>query len=86
MGSSNDDIVERLDILIALSIPAFNESKYSSGADVVRYCDANHTTAEIVKKTGKTKKAVERALENLRATGTIRSVKKGSRTYYVRLV
>ena len=89
MNGSTNEIAERLDILISLLIPPFNENKYGFNGlalDVLRYCDAQHTVDEIVKALKQKKNAVEKALTKLRGLGLMRSVTKDGKIYYVRLV
>lgn len=89
MNGIENEIVERLDILIALMIPPFNESRYPMkglAVEVLRYCDSHHTVDHIVTALKEKKNAVEKALTKLRGLGLIRSVTKGGRVYYVRLV
>lgn len=96
MSFSNDEVVERLDILIALLMPPFNESKYpitGLALEVLKYCDAQNTVDdivskldEIVSKLDKPKNAIEKALTKLRSLNLIRSVKMSGKVYYVRLI
>ena len=85
---TNEEVIERLDILISLSVPAFNEAKYpvtGLGLEVLRYADASHTVDDICKKIKKPRTAVDTILSRLRAKGLVKSVVKSSKTYYIRL-
>ncbi len=83
------DIKNQLEIIISLMVPAFSEEKYGiqkgTQLDVLKLCDLRYTQQEMASKLKKTKKAIERAIENLNSRDLIRSVKKGNRTVYLRL-
>ena len=81
-------IVDRLDVLIHLSIPTYSESNYDFSGLAVRIielCDFEHTRNDIIKKISKPANQVDPALTKLRQSGIIRSVIKDQKTYYVRV-
>ena len=81
-------VVERLDVLIHLSIPAYTETNYNfSGLPVkiIELCDFEHTRNDIISKLGKPANQIDPALTKLRQSGIIRSVIKNQKTYYVRV-
>lgn len=52
--ATNEDILERLDILISLSIPKFDEAKYpitGLGLEILKLCNGEHTLDDLVKET-----------------------------------
>ncbi len=80
--------VERLDILISLLIPPFDELKYQvSGLalEILKSCDGEHSASEIADELKKPKNAIEKSLTKLRRLGLMKSIIKDGRTYYIRL-
>ena len=50
---NNQEVAERLDILISLLLPKFSEEKYpvkGLGVEIMRLADAEHTVEDIMKK------------------------------------
>ena len=85
---NNQEVVERLDILISLMVPAFNSSKYQIkgvGLDILRLADGNNTVEDMVKKLKKPRTVIDPLLSKLRSQDLIKSVSKNSKTYYIRL-
>lgn len=88
MSLDNEKVLQRLDVIISLLIPPFEESKYSVkglGIEILKLCDFRHSTADIIKAVKKPRQAVDNALSKLRSQGIIVSVPKDSGTYYMRL-
>lgn len=88
----NDDrlnrIVERLDVLISLSLPRFKKESYDfSGVkiDVLELCDYEHTVNDMVKELNKSTNQINVTLSWLRSRGLMKSVEKGGKTYYIRV-
>lgn len=82
-----DQIVERLNVLIELSIPEFHIEGLKLGSvekTVLRLCDLKHTRKEIAKKTRKTENQIDVTLNSLRRKKLIKSLKIGNKTFYVR--
>jgi len=78
-------IVDRLDILIELSVPPpKTEGMGKTEAKVLELCDIKHTANDMMKKLKKTRTLIDVTLHNLRSKGFIRSVKVGKKTYHVR--
>ena len=85
---NNGEIVERLDILILLLIPPYEEEKYpikGLGLDILRLCEMQVTANEMVKMLNKSRSVIDNTLSKLRSLGLIRSVVKESRTVYLRI-
>lgn len=86
-----EDIKDRLDILIFLSIPSFDESKYDFREDaqtqieILKICEGKYSQEDMVKILDKTNKAVERALRKLIEKRLVKSMKLGDKTVYLRL-
>lgn len=80
-------IIERLDILISLNIPPFKEEEYPKGfaIDLLKLCDGENTTHDIVKKTGKSRNQVDVTLNKLRNLNLIKSISKDNKTYHIRV-
>lgn len=86
---NNQDVVERLDILISLLVPKFVEDKYplkGIGIDILRFADAEHTVDDIIKKIKKSRPVVDNTISKLRGMGLIKSISKNGKTYYIRLI
>lgn len=86
--SIEQEIIERLDVLIALSMPNANdESGTVSGLahQVLELCNYENTTDDIVKITKKTKNHVNKELSKLRSDGRIKTVKRGERNVHIRI-
>ena len=89
MQQNNENrIIERLDNLMALLIPPFDELKYSItgiALEVLKYCDGENSADTITKKMKKPKNAIEKSLSKLRGMGLIKSITRDGGTYYIRL-
>lgn len=86
---TDQDIVERLDILISLMVPKFEQSKYQIkglGLEIIKMSDATYTVEDMVKKLKKPRTLIDPALSKLRSQGFIKSISKNSKTYYIRLI
>ncbi len=82
-------MIERMDILISLSIPPFNPGKYpvsGLGSDILKLCDGEHAIGDIVKKIGKKRSQIDVILTKLRKLSLLRSVIKDGKTYYIRMM
>lgn len=85
---NNQEVVERLDILISLLLPKFDASKYpvkGLGLDILHLCDAEHTVKDIMKKLKKERPIIDQTISKLRSQGLLKSIVKNSETYYIRL-
>jgi predicted transcriptional regulator len=88
MTLPTEEIVERLDIVISLLIPPYEEAKYpikGLALEILQLCDLQNSSTDIVKKLKKPRTAIDNNLSKLRALGLIRSVPKNSGTYHMRL-
>ena len=86
---NNQEVIDRLDILISLMLPKFDETKYSVkglGVEILRLADADNTVEDIMKKLKKSRPVVDNTISKLRALGLIKSISKDSKTYYIRLI
>lgn len=85
---NNLEAIERLDILIALMIPKFDENKYpvkGLGIEILKLADAENTVEDIMKKLKKTRPVIDNTISKLRSMGLIKSISKNNKTYYIRL-
>jgi hypothetical protein len=83
---TEQSILERLDALVQLSVPAMTEvEKETDETRVLRLCDYAHTREEIAKGMGKSLNRIDVVLNSLRKVGRIRSLPKDGMTVYVRL-
>lgn len=86
---NNQELVERLDILITLMLPKFEEQKYpvkGLAVDILRLADSEHTVDDMLKKLKKSRPSVDNAISKLRSLGLIKSVFKNGKTFYIRLI
>ena len=86
---NNQEVVERLDILISLMIPQFESNKYQIkglGLDILKLADAEHSIEDMVKKLKKPRTIIDPLLSKLRAQGLVKSISKNSKTFYIRLL
>lgn len=82
-----DRIVERLDLLLLLSVPPFNPEVVKLGPTesyILDLCDLQHTTEEMVAILKKSRNAVDTTLSGLRKKRLVRSLRIGSRTVHAR--
>lgn len=85
---SEKEIVERLDVLISLTIPRFIESNYQEKGvqvDILKLCDFENTSDDMARKLKKSRNRIDVNLSKLRSKGLIKSVLKNGTTVYVRL-
>ncbi len=85
---NNQEVVERLDILISLLIPRFNPSSYpikGVALDILRLADAEHSVDDMVRSMKKPRTVIDPLLSKLRSQGLIKSITKNSKTFYIRL-
>jgi transcription initiation factor IIE alpha subunit len=83
-----DGVIERLDLLIALAIPAVGPEADSLGKverAVLDLCDMRNTTDQIANRTGKNKHHVEVALSQLRKKGLVTTVRSGAGVVHARV-
>lgn len=83
-----DEIVERLDLLVELSIPSpKTESVRLSKREQAVYalCDMQHERREMAKTLGKSPNLVSVTLDALKKKGLVRSMSVAGRTCYLRL-
>ena len=81
-------VIERMDVLIKLNIPAFDKNEYKmkgQALDVLKLCDFAHTREAIIKNLKINKKSLDPILSNLRKNGFLISIVKNEEIYYVRL-
>lgn len=80
-----EEIVDRFDILIELSVPPLKtEGLSKTEAKVLELCDMKHAAKDMMKKLKKTRNMIDVTLHKLRRKGLIRSIKLGKKTYFVR--
>jgi len=83
-----DGLIERLDILVTLSVPPLNIEGLKLGEvekQVLELCDLKNTREDMASKLRKNLKHIDKTLSGLRDKGLIRSLKTSGKTYYVRL-
>jgi hypothetical protein len=83
------EVIERLDILISLLLPKYDESIYpvkGLGVEILRLADADNTVEDMVKKLKKTRPVIDNTISKLRSLGLIKSISKNNKTYYIRLI
>lgn len=86
---NNQEVIERLDILISLMLPKFDESRYpvkGLALDILQLADAEHTVEEMIKKLKKKRPLIDNAISKLRGLGLLKSISKNGKTYYIRLI
>lgn len=86
---NNQEVVERLDILISLMIPKFESARYQIkglGLDILKLCDAEHPVEDMMKRLKKPRTTIDQTLSKLRLQGFIKSISKNSKTFYIRLL
>jgi len=86
---SDQEVIERLDVLISLLIPKFDESKYplkGLAIEILKLANAENTVEDMVKKLAKNRAVIDNAISKLRSIGLIKSISKNGKTYYIRLV
>ncbi|TKJ17585.1 hypothetical protein CEE44_03565 [Candidatus Woesearchaeota archaeon B3_Woes] len=70
-------------------IPPFSKDKYNlkegTQMDVLELCDLSCTQQDMASELKKTKKAISRAIEELKSKNLIRVVKRKDRNIYLRL-
>jgi hypothetical protein len=89
MDTNNQEIIERLDILISLMIPRFDKDKYKLkglALDVLELCDGESAVETMMKSLKKSRPLIDNALSKLRSQGLIKSISKKSKIYYIRLL
>lgn len=85
---SDQETIARLDVIISLLLPTFDEKKYDFKGiklEVLKLCDFGHTVADMVKQLKKPRTAIDKSLSGLRKEGYIRTIVKGSDNVYIRL-
>jgi predicted ArsR family transcriptional regulator len=83
-----DGVIERLDLLIALAIPAVGPEADLLGKverAVLELCDMRNTADQIANRIGKNKHHVEVALSQLRKKGLVTTVRSGTRVVHARV-
>jgi len=86
---NSPEVIERLDILISLLLPKYDEIKYpikGLGVEILRLADADNTVEDMMKKLKKTRPVIDNTISKLRSLGLIKSISKNSKTYYIRLI
>lgn len=81
------EMVERLDILIELSIPPMNLEGLKLGEvekSILELCDLKNTADDMASKLGKTTTHIHKTLSGLRDKNLIKSLKIGEKTFYIR--
>ena len=81
-------LVERMDVLIRLNIPQYDESNYGMkglALEILELCNFENSRDDIIQKLKKSEQQIDNNISKLRKAGFIITVKKNSGTYYVRL-
>jgi hypothetical protein len=84
----DNDIVDRLDTIISLLLPKFDQNSYDFKGiklDVIKLCDYNNTIQDMMKKLSKPRQRIDDSLSILRKEGFIKTIKKGDDNVYIRL-
>jgi hypothetical protein len=82
-------IIERLNLLLVLSVPPFNIEGLKLGPvekEVLRLCDLSHTKGEMAIALGKKSSHISKTLTGLKNRGLVKYVKIGNETYYLRVI
>ena len=85
---SEQDILDRMDAILSLLMPPFDESKYALKGlplQVLRLCDFEHTVSDMVKNTKKSRPQIDNALSKLRKEGYIKTITRNGANVYLRL-
>lgn len=85
---SLDDVVDRLDTLIAVLMPPAGDSRGAAtglAADILTLCDHEHENEDITQAVGKSSNHVKKELSLLRTKGLIKTVRRGDRQVHVRV-
>lgn len=85
---SERDIIERMDAMLALLIPAFDKNKYQFKGvplQVLELCDYEHTVSDMMVKIKKPRNQIDPALTKLRKEGYVKTINKNGKTVYLRL-
>lgn len=82
-----DQMIERMNILIELSIPPLNVEGLKLGKveeAVLGLCDLKNTANDMASKLGKTSTHIHKTISVLRDKNLVKSLKIGDKTYYIR--
>lgn len=82
-----EQIIERLNILVELSVPPLNVEGLRLGKvekQVLELCDLKNTREDMTNKLGKKITHIDKTLSGLRGKGLVRSLKIGDKTFYIR--
>jgi hypothetical protein len=83
------ELSDRLDIIISLLIPKYVESKYETkglSLEILKLCDCENTVSDMMAKLKKPRQAIDNVLSKLRSDQIIKSIEKGDKKVYVRLI
>jgi len=83
------DLMDRLDIIISLLIPKYDESKYNVkglSLEILKLCDGENSVVDMVATLKKDRQLIDNALSKLRSQQIIKSIDKGDKKVYVRLI
>ncbi|MGD0035880.1 MAG: hypothetical protein ABSC53_01125 [Bacteroidota bacterium] len=81
--------MDRLDIIISLLIPKYDESKYNVkglSLEILKLCDGENSVVDMVATLKKDRQLIDNALSKLRSQQIIKSIDKGDKKVYVRLI
>jgi hypothetical protein len=85
---SEQDIIERMDALVCLLLPPFDESKYNLKGipiQVLKLCDYEHSVNDMINIIKKPRAQIDNALSKLRKEGYIKSISRNGSNVYLRL-
>jgi len=83
-----DDVIEKLGLLVELSVPPFDPKGLTLGPveeRVLELCDLKHTRQEMASELKKSLNVIDQRLNKLRERRLIKSVQIGGDTLYLRL-
>lgn len=83
--AKEDEILERLDLIVQLLIPPFHTGQGQSQDKVLELCDLQNTREDMMKATAMNAGQLDMALSRLREKGVIRAVKRNKGMVYLRV-
>jgi len=88
MLEKTDEVIEKLTLLVELSVPPFDLKGLKLGPvekRVLELCDLKHTRQEMASELKKSLNVIDQRLNKLKERGLIKSVKIGESIFYLRL-
>lgn len=85
---SEQDILERMDAIVCLLLPPFDEGKYGLKGiplHVLKLCDYEHSVNDMIKIIKKPRAQIDNALSKLRKEGYIKTITRNGSSVYLRL-